>query len=512
MTSGRKTTRWKAGGEEAKFFINAMTINKNEFFLVRWVKTIHAAIWYVKLSEGDTSIYLQVNSLAKRILLPKSAIALAAKKGDLKKMIEERIKLFDDADIKKMSVEELQFNLPLISIDNETTAQQKKYVLALIPVFRCYQASAKSRKENGDQVKPLAETLAKVVIQALKQFKSAEELKQFEKLDSTYMEMDGQRFIIINKDDTLHVYHLQEFLGEGSFGTVYKVFDFATGKFKAFKRMVGLDDEMEAFAEAKKEVTAMAVANPKGESRVFQEPATHLVCILSPAGMVGIISELYKSRSLHRVLSSSTPQQKIKYFKQVMLALDEMTTKGIIHGDFKPLNILLGHDNIIRVADVATLRKAGKDVLSRPFPTHGECTFEYTTKEDVERLRKAADANDHNAFTEASLQQQIYSVGVTLYQILTGSFYPYRSKRMPPFSLPPPPSNDRKAQAEYREAQSKYEAESRYSDPTQPFNEQALVNVGCTPAVINLIKTMLHRDPAKRILDPAVLKHCAGLG
>ncbi|KAL0238297.1 hypothetical protein GEMRC1_012770 [Eukaryota sp. GEM-RC1] len=107
--------------------------------------------------------------------------------------------------------------------------------------------------------------------------------------------------------------------------------------------------------------------------------------------IIGIVMEL---------ASSSLPLP--KYAKELCQAVKFLHLKSVVHGDLKPANVLLVDDHV-RVADFGTSKNlAATTLVTRP----NAMSFKYAAPEQFE--------------SNASTFSDIYSLGLILYELLTG--------------------------------------------------------------------------------------------
>jgi serine/threonine protein kinase len=111
-------------------------------------------------------------------------------------------------------------------------------------------------------------------------------------------------------------------------------------------------------------------------------------------------------------------KQKLKILNKVILALDYAHQKGIVHRDIKPSNILLTKDLEPKLCDfgIATALWGQESRYTRTNEIMG--TMDYIAPEQKENSKTV------------NLRADIYSIGVILYQLITG--------RKPQGAFPPP--------------------------------------------------------------------------
>ena len=197
-----------------------------------------------------------------------------------------------------------------------------------------------------------------------------------------------------------------EKIGAGGMGAVFRAIDTELSREVALKVLhprVSADPSL--VARFRNEARACAQLNHDNIARVFaagDHDGVHYIAYEYAAGKT--IKELIEIRE--QLAASET----INYAIQATLALGHIESAGIIHRDIKPSNIILTHTGRIKVVDLGLARRETEDSiadLTVAGTTLG--TFDYLAPEQ---------ARDASA---ADIRSDIYSLGCTLYHMLTGS-------------------------------------------------------------------------------------------
>ncbi|HTV01454.1 MAG TPA: serine/threonine-protein kinase [Luteitalea sp.] len=206
------------------------------------------------------------------------------------------------------------------------------------------------------------------------------------------------------KGQTLGKYRILSPLGSGGFGTVYLARDTWLDKQVAIKvpHRQGLD-----FSELLREPRLLASVNhPNIVSITTAEKQDDIFFIV----MEYVAGETLES-VLERDGALDLPRA-LDYTVQIGNAVDHAHKQGVIHRDLRPANVLVSDSGMLKVADFGTSRFL-------EIAAHGTTVIGSPAFMAPEQFQgKAVFASD------------LYSVGVTMYQMLTGEL-PYE---------PPPPA------------------------------------------------------------------------
>jgi serine/threonine protein kinase len=204
---------------------------------------------------------------------------------------------------------------------------------------------------------------------------------------------------------------LQE-IGEGGMGTVFMAQQQAP-----VKRLVALKvirpgmDSRQVIARFEAERQALALMDHPNIARVLDAGAT-------PDGQPYFVMDLVKGVPITRFCDEQrlTPRERLQLFITVCQAVQHAHQKGIIHRDIKPSNILVGpYDGkpVVRVIDFGIAKATGQQLTEKTLVTgFGSVvgTLEYMSPEQAQPDNLDIDT-----------RSDVYSLGVLLYELLTGT-------------------------------------------------------------------------------------------
>lgn len=223
------------------------------------------------------------------------------------------------------------------------------------------------------------------------------------------------------KDDSAHTerpgttigpYKIVEQIGEGGFGIV-----FLAQQQQPVRRNVALKvlkpgmDSRHVIARFEAERQALALMDHPHIARVLDAGQTQ-------SGRPYFVMELVKGIPITRYCDQQrlTPRERLELFLPVCMAVQHAHQKGIIHRDLKPNNVLVAsYDGrpLPKVIDFGVAKALGQQLTDRTLVTgFGGIigTLEYMSPEQAEFNARDVDT-----------RADIYSLGVLLYELLTGS-------------------------------------------------------------------------------------------
>ena len=196
-------------------------------------------------------------------------------------------------------------------------------------------------------------------------------------------------------------YEIQELIGVGGMAVVYKAYDTIDDRTVAIKI---LKDEFlgnrEFIRRFKNESKAIAVLDHPNIVKVYN--------VSFGDRLQYIVMEYVDGISLKEYLNQQKEirwKEALHFTMQILSALQHAHEKGIIHRDIKPQNIMLLQDGTIKVTDFGIARFSHSETRTMTDKAIG--SVHYIAPEQAR-----GDVTDDKA--------DIYSVGVMLYEMLTG--------------------------------------------------------------------------------------------
>jgi serine/threonine-protein kinase len=195
-------------------------------------------------------------------------------------------------------------------------------------------------------------------------------------------------------------YEITAKLGAGGLGVVYEVRHLISQRKEAMKILLpdqsGTPEMVERF---RREVQTLATLNHVNIA------ALHTAFYYE--NQLAMIMELIHGETLRdlRVKSAMTLPQVLDYTSQMLQALIYAHRLGVVHRDIKPSNIMITECGVVKLLDFGIALTQQSSELTQTGYLLG--SLNYMSPEQVSGER-------------ASAPSDIYSVGVTLYELLTG--------------------------------------------------------------------------------------------
>jgi serine/threonine protein kinase/tetratricopeptide (TPR) repeat protein len=207
-------------------------------------------------------------------------------------------------------------------------------------------------------------------------------------------------------------YKLLEQIGEGGFGAV-----FMAEQTQPVRRNVALKvlkpgmDTRQVVARFEVERQALAIMDHPNIAKVHDGGAT-------PTGRPYFVMELVKGVPITEFCDQNhlTPRQRLELFISVCQAVQHAHQKGIIHRDLKPSNVLVSrHDTapVVKVIDFGVAKALGQNLTDKTLFTG--------MAQMIGTPLYMSPAQAGMSDLDIDTRSDIYSLGVLLYELLTGT-------------------------------------------------------------------------------------------
>ena len=203
----------------------------------------------------------------------------------------------------------------------------------------------------------------------------------------------------------LNHFRLDALIGGGGMGAVFRAHDEQLDRTVAIKVIPFVGDDPDLQRRFRNEAQSAAKLDHPRIARVFD--------VGSHGDWHYIVFEYIEGTNIRDLVTSDgvmSIDDAVYYTSQLADALQHAADRGIVHRDIKPSNVLIGSGGKIKLVDMGLARSDNLD-LSEDMTASGVTlgTFDYISPE------QARDPRD------ADLRSDIYSLGCTLYFMLTGS-------------------------------------------------------------------------------------------
>ncbi len=206
------------------------------------------------------------------------------------------------------------------------------------------------------------------------------------------------------KGISLHHFRVEDAIGQGGMGSVYRGYDIS------LQRAVALKVLPRDFARERPELVERFKREARSQARLSHPNVVPIYYIGEEEGLHFFAMELVEGESLADTLERGetlTATQAVDYMIQIASALEQARRRDLIHRDLKPANLLVTPDGTVKVADFG---------LAKPLDEGGvELTQEGSfmgTPLYIAPEQARGDEVDHRA--------DMYALGATFFHLLTG--------------------------------------------------------------------------------------------
>lgn len=200
----------------------------------------------------------------------------------------------------------------------------------------------------------------------------------------------------------LQSYELQEVIGAGGMGTVYKAWHTLQKKFFAIKTLnanFNFDDNIKN--RFRNEASILSNLEHPNIVKVYD-------VLEDPSGLHIIMEYIEGSTLEKKIIKESGPipsDKALPLFRQVLAGIEFAHSKGVIHRDIKPANILITPEGTVKITDFGIAKILDGSEITKTGTKLG--TIHYMSPQAVlgEKPNEKTD---------------VYSLGITLYEMLSG--------------------------------------------------------------------------------------------
>ena len=200
---------------------------------------------------------------------------------------------------------------------------------------------------------------------------------------------------------TIGDYQIVGVLGAGGMGKVYKVRNVISDRMEAMK--VLLPDLANA-----PELADRFLREIKVQASLEHPNIASLHTAVRQDNQLLMLMEFVEGVTLEQRLKQGPipTQQAVDYICQVLSALEYAHSRGVIHRDIKPANMMLTPAGVVKVMDFGIAKASSDSKLTMTGTTMGSLYYM-----SPEQIQGAANLD---------ARADLYSVGVSLYELLTG--------------------------------------------------------------------------------------------
>ena len=201
-------------------------------------------------------------------------------------------------------------------------------------------------------------------------------------------------------------YRIEELMGEGGMGIVYKALDQELDRLVALKFLKAeFGDNQQLIKRFRDELKVLASFNHPNITMLY----TSFTWQSRPV----MVMELLEGEPLNRIIDRRGPIPAsvcVPWVRQALAGVAEAHHRDIIHRDLKPANLMLTKANVVKVMDFGIAKIESAPGLTRTAVAMGTPFYIAPEQIDPERF----------GMTRADARTDIYSMGVTLYELLAG--------------------------------------------------------------------------------------------
>jgi hypothetical protein len=200
---------------------------------------------------------------------------------------------------------------------------------------------------------------------------------------------------------TVGDYQVVGILGAGGMGQVYKVRNVISDRVEAMKVLLpDLANQPDLADRFLREI--------KVQASLVQPNIASLHTAVRVDNQLLMLMEFVEGVTLDQKLKDGPlpAAEAVNYVMQVLAALDYAHARGVVHRDIKPGNMMLTSGGVVKLMDFGIARSATDHKLTQTGTTVG--SLYYMSPEQIQGV------------TAPDARSDLYSVGVSLYELVTG--------------------------------------------------------------------------------------------
>ncbi len=193
-------------------------------------------------------------------------------------------------------------------------------------------------------------------------------------------------------------YEIEELLGRGGMGSVYKARDTRLDTYRALKFLHPSLSDLK-FAQDH------LLREARTQAKLFHPNVAALLELEITDEHTFLVMEYVDGPTLDVYLAESKPPLKERFnlILQIACALDVAHSQGILHRDIKPRNILIASDGTVKITDFGLAKALGQTSLTMSGETKGTAPYMAPEAFSGDKISKASD---------------VWSLGVLAYEVL----------------------------------------------------------------------------------------------
>jgi serine/threonine protein kinase len=202
---------------------------------------------------------------------------------------------------------------------------------------------------------------------------------------------------------TVGDYQIVGILGAGGMGKVYKVRNLISDRIEAMKILLpDLGNAPDLADRFMREIKVQASLEHPNIAALHTALRAENQLVMLMEFVEGVTLEQQVKQQGRLPVGAA-----IDYMRQVLAALDYAHARGVVHRDIKPANMMLTPGGVVKLMDFGIAKAAGDQKLTMTGTTMG--SLYYMSPEQIQ------------GSTSLDARADLYSVGVSLYELLTGT-------------------------------------------------------------------------------------------